>query len=648
MLRPAKTALASRSTAALFLGVLFGASLCHAWSSAHGKITKAALGALPDWQREHWRESETAFGKYCIYVDMGLENAEAKPYLVVVQGRLFHYFPRENREDYTMFMEGAERYVRLIVGKMHSGDYGEAAKFAGGLAHTLEDLGQPQCHALEGVNGIPWTTLDELFTPEDQTWNRAPQSIISMDDDPRFVVRIEGYRPQLLGTHPKEVAFRLYQRSCRMRQFARKALPAMLTRVYAGDHAGAVDATLPSAVEDAKLVADMFYTCFALAAQRFEPEEVKALEALDLTSVVPIAAPALINRPYRFSPLAYGCSVNTRREPVPLQLWQQDADGQKREVVLKRGIGTGCCRFSYEIPSGVFREFRCLAGLHAQLGQNPAGASLRLAVRFAGKEVFNSGVLTAGSTAQSVVVPVASGGTLEFISEGQKDPTANDANQTVWGEPVLVRLEKTEEPTAAPAAAPAPAAAVEAPPAAATIKAPARVPGTPPAASLLPNGSFEDWGADGLPVSWKTITRQGATGVIVKETADVRSGAAAACYAVDADDSVAALYCGFRNEPGKRYRLTFCWKSPVGGIQYAIKRSVPGRGWIAFNGRDWQTGNANPQVQGDKDTWNQTTVEFPAFGEAMDLNVEICRPGGRGKAYSFLVDEVTLEEITAR
>lgn len=436
------TRFAVRALAALFaLGVLFNSGLCYGWGSAHAKITLAALRVLPDWQRAHWQGLEKGFAKYCVYTDMGLTNAEAKPYLVVVKGRLFHYFPRENRDDYLMFLEGAEHYVNLIVGKMREGDYAEAAKFAGAFAHPLEDLSQPQCHALEGVNGFSWTILDELFTPEDQSWNRAPQSIISLDSDPKFIVQIDGYRPQLLGTHPKEVAFRLYQRACALRRMARKALPAILTRTYAGDTAGAVKATIPPAVEDAKLVADMFSTCFALAAGRFEPAEVKALESMDLTSLVPISAPALITFPYRFSPLAYGCSVNKKREPVPLRLWVQECDGQKCEVVLKKGIGTGCCRFSYEIPAGVFREFRCTAGLHSQLGQNPAGANLRLAIKFAGKEVFNSGVLEAGSPAHKVAIPILPGGTLEFASEGRPRADNNDANHAVWGEPVLIRQE---------------------------------------------------------------------------------------------------------------------------------------------------------------------------------------------------------------
>ena len=440
MLRPGRRVVIAAARAILAFAVPLGASMCHGWGGAHWKITEAALRTLPEWQRAYWRESAAGFRQYCTYPDLGLDNAAAKPYLVTVKGRLLHYFPRDNREDFLVFHEGAERYVRLIVERMRAGAYAEAAKFAGAFAHVLEDLSQPQCHALEGINGIPWTTLDELFTPEDQSWNRAPQSIIGLDSDPQFVVRIDGYRPQLLGMHEKEVAFRLYQRSCRLRQMARKALPAILTRCYAGDAEGAAQAALPPAVEDAKLVADMFSTCFALAAGRFDPEDAKALETLDLTALVPIAAPALISLPYRFSPLAYGCSVDMDRRPVPLRLWLEQGSGARQEVVFAKGIGTGCCRFGYEIPPGVFREFRCTAGLHAQLGRHASGANLRLTVRFGGKAAFESGELQADAPAQQVRIPVTAGGALEFVSEGRRGLTGNEANHAVWGEPVLVRL----------------------------------------------------------------------------------------------------------------------------------------------------------------------------------------------------------------
>ena len=52
-------------------------------------------------------------------------------------------------------------------------------------------------------------------------------------------------------------------------------------------------------------------------------------------------------------------------------------------------------------------------------------------------------------------------------------------------------------------------------------------------------------------------------------------------------------------------------------------------------------------AEGDKAAWNQTVVEFPAFTEGLELNVDICRPGGKGSAYSFLVDGVRVEEIAA-
>ena len=70
--------------------VLFCVCSSHGWGSGHATITQAAFGALPEWQRAHWQASEAGLrSSYCFYVDMGLENAEAKPYLVVVKGRLF-------------------------------------------------------------------------------------------------------------------------------------------------------------------------------------------------------------------------------------------------------------------------------------------------------------------------------------------------------------------------------------------------------------------------------------------------------------------------------------------------------------------------------------------------------------------------------
>jgi hypothetical protein len=82
------------------------------------------------------------------------------------------------------------------------------------------------------------------------------------------------------------------------------------------------------------------------------------------------------------------------------------------------------------------------------LGLHPSGANLRLTIKFGGKAVFQSGVLAAGSPAQKVAVPVAAGGTLEFLSEGRPGLDHNEANHAVWGEPVLVRLEVAEDPAA--------------------------------------------------------------------------------------------------------------------------------------------------------------------------------------------------------
>ena len=609
-------------------------SLSHAWSGAHWKITKAALAALPQAEMTHWQDVHDGFKKFCVYPDMGLANEEAKPYLVVIGGRLLHYFPRENLADFRFFNEGAEIYFTRIVSEMRKGRYDEAARFAGAFAHVIEDLSQPQCHALEGINGFAWAVLDELFTPEDQTWNRAPQSIISLDDNPRFAVDLPGYVPRLLGTHPAEAAFRLYQRCCRLRSVARKALPPVLAAVYAGDIEAAVEADMRPAVECAKTLADMFHTCFVMARGDPETERAPALQTMDLTSLTPIAAPALISIPYRFSPLAYGCSVGMDRKPVPLRLFVQEEDGEKREKVLEKGIGTGCCRFSYEIPAGVFGEFRCLAGLHATLGAHPSGANLHLSVVFRGRKVFDSGVLAAGSPAQPVAVALAEGGALELVSQGNPGLANNYANHAVWGEPVLVRLDPDarERLAARSGRAGEEAAAVPEP----EVKL---------GPNLLPNGSFEEWGEDGLPTSWRAHLRKDAGSKIAPETTETHSGKTSARFTVDDAASIAALWSVFRNEPGKRYRVTFFWKSPVGVIQYAVKKHDAKQGWIAFTGSVWQRANANPLATGPRDTWNRMLLDVPAWEDSTDMTVEVCRPGAPSAGRTFFVDDVAVQEI---
>ena len=161
--------------------------------------------------------------------------------------------------------------------------------------------------------------------------------------------------------------------------------------------------------------------------------------------------------------------------------------------------------------------------------------------------------------------------------------------------------------------------------------------------SLLPNASLEKWTEKGEPEGWQVCKAKDCEGTVTKETVVVHSGKAAAKYQVDAEGRGLYIRSTFKNEPGKRYRLTFYYNSPVGAVQYAVKTSIPKRGWIAYNGKEWLTVNANMNNKAKKDTWNKVEMEFDGFSEAITVAVEVCRPAGKGKDYAFYVDDITLE-----
>jgi len=163
--------------------------------------------------------------------------------------------------------------------------------------------------------------------------------------------------------------------------------------------------------------------------------------------------------------------------------------------------------------------------------------------------------------------------------------------------------------------------------------------------NILPNGSLEKWTDKGAPEGWRILKAKDSGGNVVKGTEVKHSGKASARFEVGPEGRGFFIQSTFKNEPGKKYRLTFYWKSPVGVVQYAIKTSIPKRGWIAHNGKKWLTRNANLSAKGEKDEWNKATLEFDAFEEAIDMKVEVCRPAGKGKDYKFHVDDIVLEDL---
>lgn len=428
----------------------------HAWGEGHRKITRAAVDALPEWEREMLAPCrEKLVAEYCLYPDQK-DSAPAKPYNFTVGGRHFHYMPlagpKENREYFT---QGASLYLKAILDCLEKGSTEEAAKFLGAFMHILEDAGQPGGHSLEGINGVTFGQLSDILPPPDGAHpyyspDTVFQAVIDHDPGKDFVVAIAGYQPKVLGTSLDEITFHLYERYVRVVRKGRAAIAPAYQHWLNRQQSELVKTLVPPAEESARACADLAHTVLALAKQRVGADERAALQRVDLTNVEPVEVPVFTAFPYRFTPLVLNCSLGKYRKKYPLEVWMEEGGARARRK-FERGFSMGLVSVKYFVPKDVYSQLEVVAGLHATLGDD-ASAALNLAIRLNGRALWESGVLGKGSAARKVTVPVREGGTLEFSAHRQGTPANPNADQPVWGDPVLVRAPPGESPVALPPA----------------------------------------------------------------------------------------------------------------------------------------------------------------------------------------------------
>lgn len=425
------------SLACVIIAETLTVSCAWGWGAPHGTITQAALKTLPAWQRETLGAEGPALGSlYCTIPDLVYARKDLAPYAMVPEQPGTVYLvnlhlpasPAENEALLRSFMGRAVEALR-------TNNVAAAARFAGTLAHMLEDWGCP-AHAVPGDNMF---TLFKQFLPPPDAYRYTP--LHGPIENGTFAVDLGGRRPRLLGASVGEAAFNLLQRSQEATVQARAQVIPIIQALYAGDTNACNAAQQRAAASDAAVVSDALYTVLCLGCARVVPEEAADLSAVDLSAFAPLEAPNLyvpqscfFGKPF-WGFVTRGVSLRNGKEPEPLRLRVADGGGQPAVKTFATGWGTGTrSALSFLVPPGVYGRFRVRAGLHAELG---ASGQVRFEVLGNGRRLAAVGPLDGEAPSKLIDVAVAGVTNLQLVATSAGGD--GSGNYAVWAEPQLVK-----------------------------------------------------------------------------------------------------------------------------------------------------------------------------------------------------------------
>jgi hypothetical protein len=213
-----------------------------AWGP-HPQITRAAIQVLPDlprWKAALGSDNLAALAEYCLMPDergMDMKSYYADDYLLI------HQVPRHVSHVMPDVQQTFVPYFRRALQALRTETPVNACRQVGSLVHFVEDTGAPP-HAKEKCP----------HHSELENWVRGD------------LVVIKGYRPQLLGATDAEAEAGFLRRMASLVAFskarAERALP--LVSQAKPDRAKVEPIILESALESARVTADVLYTLFTL------------------------------------------------------------------------------------------------------------------------------------------------------------------------------------------------------------------------------------------------------------------------------------------------------------------------------------------------------------------------------------------------
>jgi len=404
-----------------------------AWREPHIAITKAALAVLPDWQKALLGDELAPLGEnYCLIPDhVYTDRANAKFALIESRPREVYvldlHLPAQQPEN----LETLRYFMGKAVAALRAKRVPDAARFMGTICHQIEDYGSP-AHTLPGDN--MFTLLQQFLPPSEAMKDQLLHGPIENGDLP---VKIDGYRPRLLGTIVEEASWRLLHRIHEGILNARSTTVPIIQALYASDAKAVETAQMKAATVDAQITADALHTMLCLGAERYEPEAERALAQAPISALWPLEAESLYYPQKQFfsSPNwgfpHTGVILAEGKKAQPLKLRVTGRDGASVEREFPNGISAGMGKsLTFLLPRGVYHGFTVLAGLHPGLGAN---GKVEFTITGDGQPLA-SAVVSGAEPAHAFECDVRQIAELQLTLTSRGDPRSQYA---IWAEPTL-------------------------------------------------------------------------------------------------------------------------------------------------------------------------------------------------------------------
>ncbi|MBO4647439.1 MAG: hypothetical protein J5806_04720 [Lentisphaeria bacterium] len=362
-------------------------------SGIHSVLGKRAFELLPPAERQFWKSEQDDLPGYCDLPDLHLAaqwDGSGKlewyaKYGVMANGRVTPHGPVDKdwicaalggQSDAEKSLYTLRFYLKKIIGLIRHGQAAESARFAGTLAHFIQDCSSPG-HVINNI------LLNHLFPVR----HGKLFPLHGVIDGWPFASERMKSRPELLGRTADEAAFLLNETLLRNVEIMTGEIIPLCQAIQAGRNSTAGRIMDRWNRMSVFLTASVWHTAHAIARGRISPASARKFQTLDLTRLPMIHenSPKFDRADYiRAGIPFYECiypecdpcrsRLSTDRIPFePAVNTSYDGKGNAVPLALisggKRLGGSGIAAGSYgvasfRVPGDLYSGFDVLAGVH--------------------------------------------------------------------------------------------------------------------------------------------------------------------------------------------------------------------------------------------------------------------------------------------